>query len=517
MSFTPAKGKEPPAWFTERLEKVDENNWKDLSFLTRAYREGKFVKRDINKTLFYLNKMLKMKDGEMKHVIQQQIADIYLTKDYSVYDPTIGFEWMEKSANGQNHHAMFKIGTFYYEGKHVEKNQEMALEWYKRLSDADGIGGSLFLAEHYLLGKDGIVDRDLGIKYFNRIPDISSKKDVDKATWVLRARVYEEVLNDEAKAIQAYSHLAKSYLDTLSHLKLGLAYYEGTGVEVDLDKAAGYCNKARRLEYAKDAFTCLERISNGGGSVASHLLGDYYLRRKTPDPERALALYQKSHKQGSKGAASAIAMLYQNEKYELFDLDKAYAIYSDNYPADYVSEGILEKICKRDRDITDNKTTLFGVVLSCASRDLLMDAIKLAGASVEKEGKNYWNDVYATSNVLSGTSSLNVLYTRNNEFAEAVYTFPSNMNVKQTGEIQKLIASKYGKPDKMVGNENMGDVKFSWLMSDGIEINVYREWPQTTTYLSYSHPKKLAKVREQQAKEKLIRDKKKRESQNSAF
>ena len=197
------------------------------------------------------------------------------------------------------------------------------------------------------------------------------------------------------------------------------------------------------------------------------------------------------------------------------DLNKALALYKKSNTKwskkKYVA---LDKIMNCDKKA---KTQLFNVNLKCANRNTLMAAVKQAGANVKREDKGKWGDKYFTSKILKGSSELSIDYTVDDFFAQAKYTFPSRMDAAQVSKIKSFVANKYGKPDTTKGNTSVGEVKYQWKLEDGIELNVSRGWPDTTTYLTYVYPENLQAMKTEQDKQKKAREAKQYESQGNAF
>lgn len=165
----------------------------------------------------------------------------------------------------------------------------------------------------------------------------------------------------------------------------------------------------------------------------------------------------------------------------------------------------------------DSETILFEVKLQCADRNQLMTAVKQAGATVKSENKNHWGDSYDSSNILDGSNQLAILYTVDNYFAKATYTFPSDMDTKQVTRVRDFVSKKYGVPQYTKGKPTLGDVTYKWNLKDEIELKVYREWPNTTTYMSFIHPKNHQMMVTEQERQRKVRKEKKYESQSNAF
>lgn len=142
---------------------------------------------------------------------------------------------------------------------------------------------------------------------------------------------------------------------------------------------------------------------------------------------------------------------------------------------------------------------LFGVPLKGATRDQLRQAFKQNGLSATREENNYWADTYNAQGVLDGASDFQAGYVAaTGTFAYARYTFPGFMNTQLVGKVINMVATKYGRPSSQNGSYGLGEVTARWNMGQGMQIEVSRGWPDTTTYLSFtdsgSYNKMLAEI-----------------------
>jgi len=94
---------------------------------------------------------------------------------------------------------------------------------------------------------------------------------------------------------------------------------------------------------------------------------------------------------------------------------------------------------------------------------------------------------YDTKNVLKGSSELAMFYTADHLFAQAVYTFPSNPDKNQLSYVLNFVSNKYGKPNYSDVNLSSGKIIYQWEFNDGIELQISRIWPNTKTYLVFTH------------------------------
>lgn len=127
---------------------------------------------------------------------------------------------------------------------------------------------------------------------------------------------------------------------------------------------------------------------------------------------------------------------------------------------------------------------LFGTPLKGAARSDLRQVLIKAGLSAQRVDDHYFCDEYGVNGQLKGASRLTVCYTENDDrFASAEYTFPAFMDTQLVQRVIDTVASKYGRPGSVDGSIGLGNVTARWSMPQGMEIKVWRGWPETTTYL----------------------------------
>lgn len=133
----------------------------------------------------------------------------------------------------------------------------------------------------------------------------------------------------------------------------------------------------------------------------------------------------------------------------------------------------------------EESLALFGVKLKYAQRQSLNDALLRGGLQLHKSKEKHWVDTYDVKNGLKGARTLDVFYTKkDNRFAICEYTFPSFMDPHQIQDVINLVVIKYGQPNEIIGNLKVGPVQAIWRRGD-MRVLVSREWPNTTTYLTY--------------------------------
>ena len=132
---------------------------------------------------------------------------------------------------------------------------------------------------------------------------------------------------------------------------------------------------------------------------------------------------------------------------------------------------------------------MYGVRLSTATREAMRQALRAHGLKPVREDARYWVDVYDAKGLIRGASQFYLGYTAaTKKLAFAEYAFNSFMDSRHTQQIVDMVASKYGPPAETVGQLEMGAFTARWRMAEGMQIQVVREWPETSTYLKFINP-----------------------------
>jgi hypothetical protein len=161
---------------------------------------------------------------------------------------------------------------------------------------------------------------------------------------------------------------------------------------------------------------------------------------------------------------------------------------------------------------------LFGTKLQGASRTQLQEVFKKSGLRAVRVDDHYWVDTYHADGVLEGASDFSAGYVaKTNQFAFAKYKFEGFMQVDLVKKVAQMVRTKYGPPTSRSGDPALGQVKYKWDFPRGMYIEVSRDWPDTTTYLSYVDKVAYIQMRAEQAAEKQVQEKAKAKAQSSAF
>lgn len=161
---------------------------------------------------------------------------------------------------------------------------------------------------------------------------------------------------------------------------------------------------------------------------------------------------------------------------------------------------------------------LFGTLLQGTTRDQFRNALKQSGVRPTREDNQYWVDLYDAKGVLEGASVLQVGYVvATNKFAYAEYTFDGFMDTDLVGKIIDKVTSKYGRPTSQTGNYGLGPVSARWSLGQAMQVIVWRNWPDTTTYLKFVDIVANAQMQGEMDAAKKIEDGQKNKAQSNAF
>lgn len=161
---------------------------------------------------------------------------------------------------------------------------------------------------------------------------------------------------------------------------------------------------------------------------------------------------------------------------------------------------------------------LFGVSLKGATRASMRPALVAGGLKAKREDDRYWVDVYDATGVLESASEFMAGYVAaTGGFAYAEYTFPAFMDTELVGKVIARVVSKYGRPTRRSGNEDLGPVSATWDLGQNMQIEVSRGWPDTTTRLRYSDTTNYRVMRAEIAKLEAENESQKAKAQSKAF
>lgn len=272
-------------------ELAEENNSRALFFLGVLHGHGLgHVKRDQEKSLTALEKSAVT--GEPGAWVELASLLYRRAEEIVAVDETLNHRILEKATAGDVI-SQYELGVLCINGWGVEQDIEGGSMWLKRAADAG-----------FFMAMD-----DLGVLYKERA--LGKGKEKDAWSYFLRAA-------------------GLGYRGGEFHL--GECYYEGIGVEQDLEKAVTCYKRALAhgsMEAAdalgtmavlgegmpadeKAAFTYFRTAVKGGYIASLYKLGDcyYYGRGTAQDFGRARDLFEKAWGNGDKAAAVRMGTIY---------------------------------------------------------------------------------------------------------------------------------------------------------------------------------------------------------------
>ena len=155
-----------------------------------------------------------------------------------------------------------------------------------------------------------------------------------------------------------------------------------------------------------------------------------------------------------------------------------------------------------------NETKLFGVVFKNAGIDEMREAIiKNGGIPLGERG--FRHQEFKSKAIIEESETLRLLSDSTGRLYRASYKFPSFKETEQITKIRRMIEHKYGLPYVSDGNEKIGKACHEWKLADGIYIVVFRDWPDTTTWLHYINPEidKIVKAESEEIDRRREREK----------
>ena len=283
-------------WF----QKSAENDYVGAYYqLGRAYYNGLGIDKDYEKAFKWHKK------AADNNLASSQYALSLMYKNGEGCDESLisAYYWVEKAAENDYEDAYYVVGRSYLEGIFVEVNYKKAFHYLSKGYLALDTNCIESLAEMYLKGLNVKKDVYAALELYNRALEFG-----DRSIYFKVGKVYE----DEGLINQAVSIYNQGHKD--GNLKctqrLGIMYYNGEGVEKDLEKS---------MEYMEIAADKKEPHAMYVLAVAYYRLNKF--GDKTSDIVKALL--KEAYELGSPYAADYLACIMINELKEGKDINKS--------------------------------------------------------------------------------------------------------------------------------------------------------------------------------------------------
>lgn len=211
--------------------------------------------------------------------------------------------WYEKAGNAglkdvpgtRDRQWMQILGSAYFYGRGINKDQKNALEWYRKAAEAGDVYGMTCLGYCYHDGTGAAKDEAEAIKWFRKAAVLGETKSMT----CLGACYYNGhgVTKDEMEAVK-WLRKAAELGEVEAMTRLGSCYYDGLGVTKDEVEAVKWLSKAVKL----------------GNATAMFKLGLYYSNctgmRK--DVVEAIKWFRKAAELGNTKAMIELGLYYSN-------------------------------------------------------------------------------------------------------------------------------------------------------------------------------------------------------------
>ncbi|MDU4883563.1 tetratricopeptide repeat protein [uncultured Clostridium sp.] len=282
-------------WF----QKSAENDYVGAYYqLGRAYYNGLGVDKD-EENAFKWHK--KAAENNLP-ASQYALSLMYKNGEGCEENLVSAYYWVERAAENDYEDAYYVVGRSYLEGICVEVNYKKAFHYLSKGYLALDTNCIESLAEMYLKGLNVKKDVYTALELYNRALEFG-----DRSIYFKVGKVYEdEGLINQAISIYNQGHEEGNLKCTQ---RLGIMYYNGEGVEKDLEKA---------IEYMEIAAAKKEPHAMYVLAVAYYRLNKF--GDKTSDI--AKALLKEAYELGSPYAADYLACIMLNELKEGKDVNK---------------------------------------------------------------------------------------------------------------------------------------------------------------------------------------------------
>jgi TPR repeat protein len=475
------------------------------------FESGQGVTQDIEKAVYWYQKAAELNNVPAQFVL----ATIYDKGIGLPKNPEIAITWYLKAANQGDAEAQFQLGLHHQQGRGVEKNETTSLSWYQKAAQQGHLTAQINLGKIYQSGKGIKKNNSIAIEWYEKAAQqnnalaqyqLARMHELGRGVPpnnILALQLYLKSANknfapaaykvaefhelgqtgkvDFQAAVKWYTTAAMKG-NNAAQFKLGTLYQHGQGVQKNIRTAIDWYQQAAQQNYAQAYYQL--------GLIYEH--GEQEIKINTA---QAFNYYEKSSALGNSHAHSRLGNFYENGIGVEEDLNQATELYRQS--SETWAKERLRVLTKHYECINNATTKLFSVAIACTNREILSQKIKDQQISVINENSNNWSDKYFTGAIIKGSSELEVTYTRENYFASAQYTFIGREDVNLISRIKNKLALRYGPPDIQNGEVEKGKVSFYWLLKDKVELTAHRQWPNTTTYVTYSHPEHILLKKQQ--------------------
>lgn len=297
---------------------------------------------------------------------QNKLGTIYENGEGVEKNMQIAFQWYNKAASNGYKYGYYNLGRHYEYGLSVAKDLNKAFSMYEKAASLYHSFSSLILGKWYLYGTNVAQNYYKAASYLKDAAFGDQKE--GKYYYSLCFAQGYGVARDSVKAtIWANRAIDDNY--PAAYRVLGLMYEEGKTVVRNIEKAQEYYNigmKAGDIECAIYMGLCHERSGSDKVNI-----------------RHALAAFNWASSKGSIKGDANIARLHMNPDYYCYNLSKAEKIYKNLIKGGYseYEENLLEIY-----EMTDNKVGEFEILKKWADEGSAIAMNELSYMYVKGEG-----------------------------------------------------------------------------------------------------------------------------------
>ncbi|MBU0501100.1 MAG: sel1 repeat family protein [Gammaproteobacteria bacterium] len=339
--------------------------------------------------------------------------------------------WFSKSAQQGNAMARHNLGVMHAHGLGVKKDTAKAMDWFTQAAKADLPEAHLNLA--LLLMETG-KDKKAPRHWLER----AAKQGLAEAQCYLALSLSDgSETGQDKKAARHWFQLATNQSHPASSYNLAVMLVSGEGGTKDESEAVRLLQEAARKGFAPaNGLLGLMTEEGRGGLVAN--------------PDQAAELYAKSPEDW--------AMARRTRLMEALE-------------------------CRKHA-----QARLLGLDIACSRRHEVRRATDRLGLKPILLEDDLASDRYEANKLFQGATELFIFY-EGDRFGLAEIRMKPGVTPDGIHRLVEQLKGEYGRPLIALGEPHKrGRLLVKWLLSDGIALEVRREWPDGTVYISYQQP-----------------------------
>jgi TPR repeat protein/serine/threonine protein kinase len=212
--------------------------------------------------------------------------------------------------------AQYTVGEYYYSGKYVPVDYKRALEYFHKAETPEALNK---IGLCYLFGHGVKMDRSIALEWFEKAEIVGNADAMYNIGKLLISQNLEKSISQFTKAAQL------GHVDSM--FALGEAYFNGNGIQIDLENGVEYYKAAaekghvfaqyaygmylKNIKLDPTSYIWLEKSASTNHIDAIYALADFYLTSASAENwKESLILMQKAALRGHAGAQMKLGQFY---------------------------------------------------------------------------------------------------------------------------------------------------------------------------------------------------------------